>query len=639
MIAGEGGELAPSVGAEAGGSAAETPTQKIGQPTTAPPLKTTHTATDKQAGQGPTTAGRESLVAAMAKLAMVGGDLEAAKCLIKPEDLLDLLRADHKGGEMETAMRMDGMRLALYNAALEGKPQDYYKVLQQTTTAMKDDGIQVMPNGNTVLHVAALHGRQHLVEKVLEGKDHTTSSSLLFAQNKKNQTALHCAAENGYVDIVSMLIQKSNDVESGTGAAARRMIQMTDNVTDTALHKAVRMGHLDVVKLLAEKDTEFKYPVNNAGETPIYIAAKSQLPDCLENWRNSSKYREISLCEMTDDSGWTALHYGIKKLNSRTVRMILAQNKSAAYISVGKGDEWTTAFHLAAMHGDVTRMEYISNSCPDSWMMVNSKCQNVLHKTVLEHKLNVVKYVLKHPQANSLIEGKDEDGNTPFDLLSVSSCNPLKRFAMQCLMWKQLGWKLVRKGGKTGGRGRGYLTEKPKVDDEKKIKDAEEAKEDIKLMLETSKANIIVSTLLLTVTFAAGFAVPGGFDSNSGKTQGMPILAQNTAFKIFVIANAISFIFSISSIWNHNMLVAEASSSAPNYITVKELYGLSGCMIYGATLAAIMAFCSGMYAILATLRTVSYIVVGLGGWSYIVIILIRVRAYTPDPYPKKKKEN
>nr|GLL38114.1 ankyrin repeat-containing protein ITN1-like [Ipomoea trifida] len=53
---------------------------------------------------------------------------------------------------------------------------------------------------------------------------------------------------------------------------------------------------------------------------------------------------------MTDDSGWTPLHYAIKMGDNETGHIILERNSSAAYISAGKGDEWSTIFHIAAKH-------------------------------------------------------------------------------------------------------------------------------------------------------------------------------------------------------------------------------------------------------------------------------------------------
>ncbi|XP_019171028.1 PREDICTED: ankyrin repeat-containing protein At5g02620-like [Ipomoea nil] len=225
---------------------------------------------------------------------------------------------------MEPAMGIDLMKLALYKAAVEGKPEDYYKALgQQSTMAVEDDGLQVMPNGNTVLHVAALYGRQHFVENILLGKDnHAAALCLLFAQNKKNKSALHCAAKEDHANIVSIIISATKNVKSGVGV--REMVQMTDNMMNTALHKAVRMGHLEVVKdLLVEEDDEFVYPPNNAGETPIYLAARLGFLDCLQQLLNTYKYPK---------NGY---------------------------------NEVATVFHIAARHGNVEMMKYISNSFPD----------------------------------------------------------------------------------------------------------------------------------------------------------------------------------------------------------------------------------------------------------------------------------
>ncbi|XP_019183715.1 PREDICTED: protein ACCELERATED CELL DEATH 6-like [Ipomoea nil] len=555
---------------------------------------------------------------------------------------------------MELPVRIDLMKLALYKAAVEDKPEDYYTVLeQQSAAAVEDDGLQVMPNGNTVLHVAALHGRQHFVENILRGKDNNHAPallSLLFAQNKKRESALHYAAEKGYANIVSILISATKeymDVESGVGEM--EMVRMTDNLMDTALHKAVRMRHFAVVKLLVEMDDEFEYPANNAGETPIYIAARLGFRDGLQQLLNTCKNptyggplgrnaihaslesspgctelllkKEISLCDMTDDSGWTLLHYAIINRYNEAARIILAGKSCAAYLCAGKGDEWTPIFHIAARYGNVEMMKCISNSCfQDCWMMLNSKSQNVLHEAVLGHRLNVIEYVLKYSQTDSLIEGKDQDGNTPLALLSVSSCNPLKRVAMQGVMWKHLvfnkqhqtpfamasqnskwafskyylGWKLVRSGGKIGCQS--GLTENKTLRKECVI-----TEKDIHFMVETNRTNIVAASLIFTVTFTAGLTVPGGYNSNHGKTQGTPLLLHDFGFQMFVIYDSLAFIFSILSILLHLTMVAKASS-IQNYKSATRCFMCCRLMIMLAVTAVVAAFIYGIESTLAPSR-------------------------------------
>ncbi|KAM3745222.1 hypothetical protein ACB098_06G109700 [Castanea mollissima] len=63
---------------------------------------------------------------------------------------------------------------------------------------------------------------------------------------------------------------------------------------------------------------------------------------------------------------------------------------------------------------------------------------------------------------------------------------------------------------------------------------------------------LLVSTLVATVTFAAGFTIPGGYNS-SGEDQGMATMISNNVFHAFIFCNTIamfSFIFvAVTLIW------------------------------------------------------------------------------------------
>ncbi|KAM3345326.1 hypothetical protein P3S68_025035 [Capsicum galapagoense] len=78
------------------------------------------------------------------------------------------------------------MEPTLYSAAVRGNIGDGDFVLDDHLKRDEENGYQVTPRGNTVVHVAALYGHSHFVAAVLK-----ITPELLCCQNKKNETAPH----------------------------------------------------------------------------------------------------------------------------------------------------------------------------------------------------------------------------------------------------------------------------------------------------------------------------------------------------------------------------------------------------------------------------------------------------------------
>ena len=198
---------------------------------------------------------------------------------------------------------------SLYEAAVEGrvdKFEEHKEVLDQILT----------PNENTILHIHITS----LPNKTMKPNNKTNSlwrmistfkkqSSpddqevireenfvriilencpiLLLKANDKGETLLHIAARHGHSDIVEVLIAEckkphQNNPEEGV-PAARLMLGTTNEAKDTALHEAVRYNQVDVVKMLTKEDPSLPYDANNAGETPLYLAAERGYKDVTQD--------------------------------------------------------------------------------------------------------------------------------------------------------------------------------------------------------------------------------------------------------------------------------------------------------------------------------------------------------------------
>ncbi|KAF3660089.1 hypothetical protein FXO37_13665 [Capsicum annuum] len=501
----------------------------------------------------------------------------------------------------------------LYNAAVEGNISNGDFLLAEYLKRDEENAYQVTPTGNTILHVAAHYGRSHFVAEVLK-----ISPAMLCHRNKKNETALHIAANEGRIEVVHLLLSIDEHHKE-------TIMRTTDENGDTALHKALRSRHQDVARLSVKEDPEFEFPSNKARETPLYLAAESGLCEDLSEILNSCK-------QPTSSSG---------PLNRTPLHAAVVQEHTAGA-------------------GKVDVLHELLNHCPDCCEMLDSNGRNALLEAIFCSRANVVSYLLKPTKWDKLIEDPDNDGNTPLHLLASSnfwgyvplelkdhprvkkmSYNKENKtpfdVAVSCTEWTDdkdriapsLFNDFLNSIVQLGRRS-------PKLNqmDRQKIifNQAKERDINIKGILSAAQMQLVVATLLVTVTFAAGFTLPGGFESDDNSpNKGMAILIRKSAFRAFVLPDAIAFACSAGAIFSYFYMATN-----PRLMSYQDLGYLWSLSKVGARSqlvamsAVVIAFVTGMYATLAHSVGLAVTVCAIGCISFIMYVWAVLRPLLND---------
>ncbi|KAI8007067.1 Protein ACCELERATED CELL DEATH 6 [Camellia lanceoleosa] len=272
--------------------------------------------------------------------------------------------------------------------------------------------------------------------------------------------------------------------------------------------------------------------------------------------------------------------------------------------------------------------------------MLNKQGQNIVHVAAKNGKDNVIKYVLKTPELEKFINERDEKGNTPLHLATmhwrpkiVNSLTWDKRVRLELVndagltaldvaekyigtappFQKRLTWMALKSAGAPRSK-----HQKPNRHSSRKWKppNMENYKERINTLM-------LVLTIIATVTFTAGFTVPGGYKS-SAPDEGTTTLLNSNYFKAFLICDTkttySSVIAIVTLIWAHlgdlNLVLFALRLAMP-------LLGLSLAMMS-------LAFMAGVCLVVSNLPWLDDFIQIMGMIFLSTIMALFVPLYFPD---------
>lgn len=147
----------------------------------------------------------------------------------------------------------------------------------------------------------------------------------------------------------------------------------------------------------------------------------------------------------------------------------------------------------------------------------------------------------------------------------------------------------------------------------------EGAVEKLKKLADT---NLIVATLIATMSFAAGFTLPGGYDGNDGPNQGNAVLSRRAAFKAFVIADAIAMMCSSCAVFIYFMV----AGMKHRHTLVRHQSFANNLVLY-AEVAMMIAFITGVYVALVANSSGLAVTVCVIGCFFFLIYFIELKAF------------
>ena len=145
-------------------------------------------------------------------------------------------------------------------------------------------------------------------------------------------------------------------------------------MSESELYRACENGDVTTARTLIRAGVD----INTRGRcnrTPLIIASMKNHPSIIELLLSSPSL-DINA---KDGSGYTALYYACDRGNDRVAQLLIENTTSKLNLSILSGG-WTP-----------------------------------LHAAAHNNRVGCVQQVLRHPQATSIIDARDEDGNTALD--------------------------------------------------------------------------------------------------------------------------------------------------------------------------------------------------------------------------------
>ncbi|KAI9195864.1 hypothetical protein LWI28_018855 [Acer negundo] len=451
---------------------------------------------------------------------------------------------------------------------------DHLDVVRLLTEEDRELTYEANAVGETPLYLTAERGYTELLKEIL------CNCSSPGDHGPYDRTALHVAVIRKDEDMVDTLLRAETKIHKSK----------LDQKGWTPLHFAAHFGYIEILRKLLSKDKSAAYKAGNGRMTALHVAAGLGRVNIMQELISNCP----GCCEIVDKRGRNVLHFALESRDRKAVKLIL-ENPLLGNLINEKDEKGNTPFLYAASMGncfpmfdprvDLKVFNHHNQNLLDMYIMVvnnsiwlfemmqpdfQKKCLYYCTKIIswlLPEKLLFIQPLSLNPGLRTIVsendnigEGKDE-GNRVCESKDGEVDDEGNRMSSKS----------------NGGKG----------EDRRMVNFIEKARHN----------ELVASTLIATVTFTAGFTVPGGFVADKGPDQGNAILSRNTAFRAFVILNTMSMILSSFAVFNRISIGSVSIHHQDLRKLVKNtIYGQG--LINSSTVAMIGAFVSGTCAVL-----------------------------------------
>ncbi|XP_068499333.1 protein ACCELERATED CELL DEATH 6-like isoform X2 [Phaseolus vulgaris] len=537
------------------------------------------------------------------------------------------------GAELLTAKNRNG-DTPLHVAARAGKVSTLHNLVAALVDQQSRWAILTTNNlRNTLFHEALLNGHKDVM-KILDSspgfRECWIEEDVFLGTNKEGKSVLHLAFEKGYEDIVDDVLT--------------RVVPVLENyfrVRDEKYKTVVYDNPFENWKASADLDIKMRktrsirtFLQNDRAQTPLIVAILKQNKGILEKIVKKKK----EWIHKKDTIGRNALHYAASIGYLHGVEYLL---QNCHTCNMERDKDGIFPLHLASAFGHIKVLKKLLENCPDPREIVDNKGRNIVHIAAIMGEFNVVRYFLQdaNNEVKDMINGKDCDGNTPLHLAAshyrpkiVQALTWDTRVDLHCLnnnnqtaldafeQFKQennppfpqrLTWCQLKSAGIQNAKRGSYSIKipRPRKPEAKKM---DFYKDRIDTLM-------VVSTLITTVAFAAGFTLPGGNNSSNPGQQGMSVMLNHMLFKPFIFCITTSMYGGISVtiilIW------AQLGDITLALLALKVAIPLLGITL--ATLS--MAFLAGVHLVISDLSWLATTILIFFSHGYMKKIQLKMR--------------
>ncbi|KAK4278652.1 hypothetical protein QN277_016473 [Acacia crassicarpa] len=476
----------------------------------------------------------------------------------------------------------------LHYAASRGSPSICKRILQ----VHEDLACKPNKEGETALFLAALNGRKRTF-LYLHSVCRKMGLSSPWWRRNNGDTILHCTIQREYFDLALEIIhlyadhQKIASVRNNNGVTPLHVLASIPSafksVTPMSLWDKLRYSYISVEMLTIETKEHHVVDVGNS------VLLKADDDPTLGHQSQGSIRR------MKEKHVWSGQI--MEKLLQQTSEYEYSQDESSGDKQNRKGeaskkDKKSTALLMATKNGLIEVVKRILEVYPVAiYDKTDPKKRNIVLLSVEKRQTHVFKSLMKHPLWHNLRGAVDMDGNNVLHMASFLLQHMPRQIhgSVMQMQYEALWFQYVKESMPD------YMSYQENKEgdtpDEIFAKEHKDLlKESNEWIKDTSGSYAIVSALIVSVTYATSYTVPGGTNET-----GKPNLRGQLAFDIFVFSILVSFCSSITSLAAF-VAVFSSRKQPVDYLRslpLKLCFGLT--TFYLSVVSMLVSFCAAHF--------------------------------------------